>query len=103
MKPLKILVLIEKDGAAYGAYSPDVPGCFAGGQSREEVLSLFQEAVQAHINFLIETDRPLPLALKAAYMRHVWIMRWNAILNWFRARLHRKEEIAYTQVMLAMA
>jgi predicted RNase H-like HicB family nuclease len=42
----KILVIIEKGESFYGAYSPDVPGCVAVGDTREEALQLFREALQ---------------------------------------------------------
>ena len=97
MKPLKVLVLIEKGLTSYGAYSPDVPGCYAGGQTREEVIELMQEALQAHINFLIETHRPLPWVLR----KHVWVTRAISLLSWIREWVHQKEEIAYLDVVVA--
>jgi hypothetical protein len=44
----RILVIIEKGENSYGAYSPDVPGCVAVGDTREEVEqqgSLSKEAL----------------------------------------------------------
>ena len=58
MKPMKVIVLIEKGPTSYGAYSPDVPGCYAGGQTREEVISLLQEALQTHIDFSSKPTGP---------------------------------------------
>lgn len=43
----RILVIIEKGEDSYGAYSPDVPGCVAVGDTREEVEQLMKEASDA--------------------------------------------------------
>ena len=56
----KILVIIEKGEASYGAFSPDIPGCVAVGDSREEVLKLFREALQDHLELMREDHLPLP-------------------------------------------
>jgi predicted RNase H-like HicB family nuclease len=45
----RILVIIEKGENSYGAYSPDVPGCVAVGDTREEVEQLMKEALQEHL------------------------------------------------------
>ncbi len=57
---VKILVLIEKVEKLYGAYSPDVPGCVAVGDTREEVERLMKEALQEHLQMMREDNLPLP-------------------------------------------
>jgi len=54
------LVLIEKGETSYGAYSPDVPGCVAVGDSEEETLQLMQEALQAHLELMVQDGDPIP-------------------------------------------
>ncbi len=56
----RILVIIEKGDSSYGAYSPDVPGCVAVGDTREEVEMLMREALQAHLQLMQESNTPLP-------------------------------------------
>jgi predicted RNase H-like HicB family nuclease len=56
----KILVIIEKEESSYGAYSPDVPGCVAVGDSHDEVLRLFREALQDHLELMREEHLPFP-------------------------------------------
>lgn len=56
----KILVIVEKGETSYGAYSPDVPGCVAVGDTREEALQLFREALQGHLELMREEHLPLP-------------------------------------------
>ncbi|MFO8058258.1 MAG: type II toxin-antitoxin system HicB family antitoxin [bacterium] len=56
----KFLVIIEEAGENYSAYSPDLPGCVATGRSREEVEQNMREAVEMHVNGLIEDNLPVP-------------------------------------------
>ncbi len=56
----RILVIIEKGETSYGAYSPDVPGCVAVGETREEVGQLMKEALHEHLQLMREEHLPLP-------------------------------------------
>jgi predicted RNase H-like HicB family nuclease len=53
-------IVIEQDDDSYGAYVPDLPGCVAVGNSIEEVTELIREAVQFHIEGLVEEGLPIP-------------------------------------------
>ena len=65
----RILVIIEKGEHSYGAYSPDVPGCVAVADTREEVEQLMKEALQEHLQMMREENLPLPLSqTEAEYM-----------------------------------
>ncbi len=57
---MKYMVVIEKGVTSYGAHVPDLPGCIAVGQSREEVLVLIREAIELHIEGLKEAGEPVP-------------------------------------------
>jgi len=57
---MKYMVVIEKGVASYGAHVPDLPGCIAVGQSREEVPGLIREAIELHIEGLKEAGEPVP-------------------------------------------
>ncbi len=57
---MKYMVVIEKGETSYGAHVPDLPGCIAVGQSREEVLRLIREAIEFHIEGLKEAGEPIP-------------------------------------------
>ena len=46
---MKYLVVVEKSGNGFGAYVPDLPGCVAVADTREEVVTLIQEAIEFHI------------------------------------------------------
>ena len=48
------LIVFEKAENNWAAYSPDLPGCVATGQSREETEANMREAIQFHIEELHE-------------------------------------------------
>jgi len=54
------LVVIEKGPTSFGAYSPDLPGCIAVGDTREEVSALMREAVVFHLEGMREGGEPIP-------------------------------------------
>ncbi|MBI5190280.1 MAG: type II toxin-antitoxin system HicB family antitoxin [Nitrospirae bacterium] len=56
----RFLVVIEKSGDNYSAYSPDLTGCVATGASREEAEKNMHEAVEMHVQGLIEDGLPIP-------------------------------------------
>ena len=56
----KILVIIEKGETSFGAYSPDVPGCVAVGDTKEEVEQRMREALRSHLEMMQEAHLPLP-------------------------------------------
>lgn len=58
---MKYMAVIEEGVASYGAHVPDLPGCIAVGQSREEVLVLIREAIELHIEGLKEAGEPVPM------------------------------------------
>jgi predicted RNase H-like HicB family nuclease len=49
---MQYLVVIEKGTNSFGAYVPDLPGCVAAADTREEVAALIQEAIELHIEDL---------------------------------------------------
>jgi len=57
---MEYVVVMEKSETGFGAYLPDLPGCVAVGESREETLSLIREAVELHIENLRQNGEPVP-------------------------------------------
>lgn len=43
-----LLIIIEKAGSNYSAYSPDVSGCIATGDTSEEARKNYIEALEFH-------------------------------------------------------
>lgn len=57
---MEYLVVVEHGPTSFGAYVPDLPGCVAVGNSREEVLTLIREAIEFHIEGLREEGLAVP-------------------------------------------
>jgi predicted RNase H-like HicB family nuclease len=57
---VKYLVVVEKGPSGFGAYVPDLPGCVAAADTREEVVRLVQEAIEFHLEDLRERGEPVP-------------------------------------------
>ncbi|PYR96608.1 MAG: HicB family protein [Acidobacteria bacterium] len=56
----KYAVVIEKGATSLGAYVPDLPGCVAVGETREEVERLVQEAIEFHLEGMRADGLPIP-------------------------------------------
>jgi predicted RNase H-like HicB family nuclease len=56
----RFLVVIEKTGRNYSAYSPDLPGCVATGHTHEEAALNMHEAIELHVQGMIEDKLPIP-------------------------------------------
>lgn len=57
---MRYMVVIEKGEKGYGAHVPDLPGCIAAGETREEVINLIKEAIEFHIEDLRTDGKPVP-------------------------------------------
>jgi predicted RNase H-like HicB family nuclease len=57
---VRYAIVIERGETSYGAYVPDLPGCVAAAETREEAVKLIQEAIEAHIQMLREEGMPVP-------------------------------------------
>ncbi len=62
----RFLVVIEEAGKNYSAYSPDLPGCVAAGDTREETERFMYEAIQMHLEGLREDGLPIPASTTIA-------------------------------------
>ncbi|MEO8148410.1 MAG: type II toxin-antitoxin system HicB family antitoxin [Bacteroidia bacterium] len=56
----KYLVIYEKTKIGYSAFSPDLPGCIATGNTKKQIEKNIFEAVQFHIEGLKEEGLPIP-------------------------------------------
>lgn len=57
---MRYLVIVEKGPTSFGAYVPDLPGCIAVGETRDEVLASIHEAIEFHLEGLKEDGQPIP-------------------------------------------
>jgi predicted RNase H-like HicB family nuclease len=57
---MRYVVILEQGENGIGAYVPDLPGCVAVGETREEALGLIREAVELHLEGMREDGLPIP-------------------------------------------
>jgi predicted RNase H-like HicB family nuclease len=57
---MRYAVIVEEGKNSFGAYVPDLPGCVAAAETREEVLQLIEEAIVFHIEGLREDGQTIP-------------------------------------------
>lgn len=57
---MRYMVIVEKGDDSFGTYVPDLPGCVAVGETREEALRLIQEAIEFHLEGMREEGLPIP-------------------------------------------
>jgi predicted RNase H-like HicB family nuclease len=60
------VIVIEKGPSSYGAYVPELPGCVAAAESRDEVLRLIREAIQLHLEEMRKEGLEPPEASSSA-------------------------------------
>jgi len=56
----RYMVVVERGETSWGAHVPDLPGCVAVGETREDVLRLIREAIEFHIDSLRQVGLPVP-------------------------------------------
>ncbi len=63
---MKYPVAVEKGNAdhAFGVIVPDLPGCFSAGDTFEEALENAQEAIELHLEGLLDADEDVPTPRK---------------------------------------
>ncbi len=57
---MEYVVIVEQGDTSFGAYVPDLPGCVAVGETRDEAMDLIREAIEMHIESLRENGEPVP-------------------------------------------
>src|SRR5206468_10024082 len=56
----RYLIIIEETATGYSAYSPDLPGCIAGGKARDRVEREMHDAIEFHLDGLRRAGEPIP-------------------------------------------
>ena len=54
------IVILKVMGSDYGVTVPDLPGCFSAGLSVDDALAMAREAIELHLEGLIEEGQPIP-------------------------------------------
>ena len=62
---MRYAVVVEEGESSFGAHVPDLPGCVAVAETRQEVLTLIQEAIEFHLEGIRENGEPVPTPLSS--------------------------------------
>ncbi|MBC7860571.1 MAG: type II toxin-antitoxin system HicB family antitoxin [Burkholderiaceae bacterium] len=54
------VVLHTDDGARFGVTVPDLPGCFSSGETFQQALDCVVEAIELHLQGLVEAGGKVP-------------------------------------------
>ena len=57
---MKYAIVVEKGESSWGAYVPDLPGCVAAAETREEVYTLIKEVIEFHLDGLRDAGETVP-------------------------------------------
>ena len=57
---MRYVVIVEQGENSFGVYVPDLPGCVAVGETREEALRLIREAIELHLEEMREEGLSVP-------------------------------------------
>lgn len=57
---MRYAIVVEKAVNNYSAYVPDLPGCVATGSTIEETEREIREAIELHIDGMMEDGLPVP-------------------------------------------
>jgi predicted RNase H-like HicB family nuclease len=53
-------VVIEPDGAQFHVYVPALPGCHSFGDNQDEALANIREAIELHVESMLEDGEEVP-------------------------------------------
>ena len=63
---LSYTVILERTRTGYSAYAPDLPGCVSVGGTREEIVEMMREAMEFHLESMIEDGDEIPELISSA-------------------------------------
>ena len=63
----EFLVVFEVGKTSFGAFAPDIPGCFAVGPTLDETRKRYMEAVDAHLRWMAEDHDPIHQPVTTIY------------------------------------
>jgi len=55
------VVLHSDDGVRFGVTVPDLPGCFSAGDTFDQALDSVKEAIELHIEGMVDEGQEIPL------------------------------------------
>ena len=63
----EFLVVFEAGKKGFGAFAPDIPGCYGLGQNLEQTRERYLEAVAAHLAWMASDHDPIPEPVTTAF------------------------------------
>jgi predicted RNase H-like HicB family nuclease len=57
---MRFAILMDTTATGFSAHVPDLPGCVAAGESKEEVVQLIREAIAFHIEGMQQNGEMIP-------------------------------------------
>lgn len=57
---MKCVIVVEKSDQNDAASVPDLPGCVAAAETKEEVVRLIREAIELHVQSMREDGLEIP-------------------------------------------
>jgi len=57
---MEYVVIIEQGDTSFGAYVPDLPGCVAAAETRDEAMQLIREAIEMHLESFRDNGESVP-------------------------------------------
>jgi predicted RNase H-like HicB family nuclease len=63
----QFLIVFEVGKTSFGAFAPDIPGCFAVGPTLGETRRRYMEAVEAHLEWMANDHDPMPQPVTTTY------------------------------------
>ena len=68
---MKFTIAIEPgtDTSAWGVAVPDLPGCFSAGDTLDEAMANARQAIDQHVEIMIEDGVPIPIARTLAVIQ----------------------------------
>jgi len=67
----KYLIIIERTETGFSSYVPDLPGCIATGDTKEELQKNIYEAIQFHLEGLKAEGLDIPEGKSEAHILSV--------------------------------
>ena len=58
---MRFLIVVEKAKSGYSAYSPDLPGCVAAGETRQRAVTRMRAAIRLHLAGLRAEGQKVPV------------------------------------------
>lgn len=68
---MQYTVIIERGENSFGAYVPDLPGCVAVGETKQEAKQLIQEAIEFHLEGIQAEGSTIPEPMSSSELVEV--------------------------------